>query len=268
MHFKLTEINGRIRADAPGFAEECESAFDGKIMLAAQAVAENTRRSPIVLLSGPSGSGKTTTAKRIEDALETLGIRSHSVSLDDYFLPQRENAFPRAPDGTPDFESPMCIDWPLLNEHFDVLSRGGEVILPRFSFAAQGRVAPRRGPLRLGRGEIVIFEGIHALNTLVTDTHPDAFKLYISARSDTADDNGVIVFKGTWTRLVRRAIRDSLFRATDAPATLAMWANIRRGEKAHISPFKGSADLILDTAIAYEIPALRELAARALSVIP
>jgi uridine kinase len=268
MPFSLTHINERASSAAPAFAEECELAFDEKIRRAAEAIAGNARRSPIVLLSGPSGSGKTTTAKRVEDALAGLGIRSHSVSLDDYFLPQREHDLPKTEDGKPDFESPMCIDRSLLNEHFDTLSRGGEAEIPHFSFAAQARTESRRAPLRLGRGEVAVFEGIHALNPFVTGERPDAFRLYVSARSDTKDDSGRTVFKGTWTRLVRRAIRDGFFRATDARATLSMWANIRRGEKEHVSPFKNTAGLILDTSLAYEIPAMRELARAAFSAIP
>ncbi|MDR0904602.1 MAG: nucleoside kinase [Oscillospiraceae bacterium] len=267
MALDLGYINERIRSDAEGYVEECEAEYAAKIHKAAVSIADNIRKSPLVLLSGPSGSGKTTTAKRIDDALKVLGINAHNVSLDDYFISPKTYGMPRTPEGDPDFESPDCIDWPLLNTHFDGLETQCEIHIPHFSFSLQRRVAARAEPMCLNSDEIAIFEGIHALNTRITGRHPDAFKLYISARSDTLLD-GKLVFKGTWTRLVRRAIRDDLFRASDASVTLAMWANVRRGEKAYISPFKDSADLQLDTAIGYEIPAMRDLAREVFAKAP
>ena len=259
MALDLRYINERIGSDPAGFVAECEAEYSAKIELAARAIADNMKHSPLVLLSGPSGSGKTTTAKRITDALSALGIKSHNVALDDYFISARGEGMPRTPEGEPDFESPDCIDWVLLDRHFDDLEHGRAISVPHFSFSLQMRVAPRPVPLLLGGSEIAIFEGIHALNTRITGRHPSAFKLYISARSDTFLDDK-LVFKGTWTRLVRRTIRDNLFRASDASVTLSMWANVRRGEKAYISPFKDFADLQLDTVIPYEISAMRELA--------
>ena len=267
MAFDLRYINDRVRSDPVGFVAECEAGYSAKIDRAAEAIANNMRHSPLVLLSGPSGSGKTTTAKRITDALFARGIKSHNVALDDYFLSARVEGMPRTPEGEPDFESPDCIDWTLLNKHFDDLEHGLPIRVPHFSFSLQTRVAPRPEPLLLGGSEIAIFEGIHALNTRITERHPTAFKLYISARSNTMLDDK-LAFKGTWTRLVRRTIRDNLFRAADASVTLGMWANVRRGEKKYISPFKNSANLQLDTAIAYEIPAMREIAKNAFLKAP
>lgn len=267
MAFELSYINERIKSDAEGFVQECEAEYQAKVELAARAVAENQRKSPIVLLSGPSGSGKTTTAQKITEALEKLGIHSRSIALDHYFIPRNEYEIPKTPEGEPDFESPLCIDWPLLDAHFSELDAGREVMVPYFSFATQARNPAKAKPLRIGRDEVAIFEGIHALNSVITDTHPDAFRLYISARSDTLND-GQLVFKGTWTRLVRRAIRDDLFRGADAMTTISMWANVRRGEKSYISPFKDTAYLKLDTAIPYEVAAMRDIAVEIFSKAP
>jgi uridine kinase len=121
--------------------------------------------------------------------------------------------------------------------------------------------------MRLQGNEIAIFEGIHALNDSITQAHPDAFRLYISARSDVTD-GGKTRFKGTWIRLIRRVVRDSFFRGTSAQGTLRMWANVRRGEKLHISPFKNSAHCLLDTSMQYEISALKRYAAEAFDNIP
>ena len=121
--------------------------------------------------------------------------------------------------------------------------------------------------IKLAKDEICIFEGIHALNDMITDVHPEAFKLYISARSDV-EFNGHIVFKRTWFRLVRRTVRDNNFRGSDPAETMSMWANVRRGEKLHISPFKDKADLQLDTSFAYEPAVFSETATRLFQAVP
>ena len=122
--------------------------------------------------------------------------------------------------------------------------------------------------LELGDNEIAVFEGIHALNDAITGVHPEAFKLYISARSNVIDYDGQLVFKGTWMRLMRRTVRDYLFRGTDATGTLAQWANIRRGEKLYISPFKDNADLQFDSSFAYEVPVMNNMATELFKAIP
>ncbi|MDR3310954.1 MAG: nucleoside kinase [Oscillospiraceae bacterium] len=267
MSYSLEYINERVHSDAVGFVGESEADYGEKITRGAEMILANRGRSPIVLLSGPSGSGKTTTAKRLCDELELRGIKAHNVSLDNYFItPHRADA-PLTEAGAVDFESPQMIDWTLLDEHFSELEGGAEILIPHFSFSMQRRVAARAKPLVLGRDEIAIFEGIHALNDRITDRHGGAFRLYISARSDFERD-GAVYMKRTWTRLIRRTIRDSNFRGASAEVTLAMWANVRRGEKKYISPFKDTADLQFDTTLAYELCAMRGKAIEVLSHLP
>ncbi|MDR3277150.1 MAG: nucleoside kinase, partial [Oscillospiraceae bacterium] len=255
------------KTDPRGFAEECEHAYNEKVARAAGLIAENLSKSPIVLLSGPSGSGKTTTAKKLSDALEARGVAAHTISLDHYFNTLDPKTAPRTPAGDIDFESPYCLDLQLLDEHFGRLARGEEILVPHFSFSLQSRDTSRAAPLRLEKDELAIFEGIHALNGMVTGPHQEAFRLYISARSDI-EDGGEVMFKGTWTRLVRRAVRDSFFRGTDAPLTFSMWGNVRRGEKLHISPYKNSANYRFNSSMPYELPALKKFAAEVLSRVP
>ena len=162
--------------------------------------------------------------------------------------------YPRTADGSLDLESPYCLDLDLLNQHFDQLERGEEILVPSFSFSRHMRDTSQVRPLRAGKDEAIIFEGIHALNDLITDRHPHAQRLYISARSGVAHQDDVLV-KSTWTRLLRRCVRDYNYRGTDAVETLGLWANVRLGEKLHISPFKDKADFQFDTAHPYE-PAL------------
>ena len=267
MAYDLSEINYRTVADPKGFIAGCDADYGGKISRAADMITGNLKRSPIVLLSGPSGSGKTTTAQKIEEELFRRGIKSYTISLDNYFKTVDPATTPRTADGGYDFESPGCLDMELLNEHFNALARGERIFVPKYEFSRQMRVVEPSKSLRLGRDEIAIFEGIHALNDEICSRQPGAFKLYISARSNI-EFKGQTVFKGTWIRLVRRTVRDKLFRAYDPGRTLAMWANVRRGEKLYISPFKNKADLMLDTALPYELPVMNVTATELFSSIP
>ena len=255
MAYQLQEINHRIRTDVKGFLEESDAAYQAQIDKAAEGIIARLDQSPIVLLSGPSGSGKTTTAMKIEQALEKRGVETHTVSMDNYFRTLNKKTAPRAPDGSIDFESPLCMDMELLDEHFTLLSEGEEILVPHFEFARQMR-STRTTPLRLKKNEVAIFEGIHALNNEIAGRHPEATKLYISARSNVMEGE-TMRFKGTWMRLARRAVRDHNFRGTGVAETLEMWANVRRGEKLYISPFKNRADIIVDSAHPYEVSVMK-----------
>ena len=260
MSYRLKDINERCRTDAAEFVRECDAVYAARIANAADRIQRNLKNSPIVLLSGPSGSGKTTTAMKIEEELERRGVRTHSISMDNYFRTVVDGNMPLTPEGTLDYESPLCMDMELLNDHFTRLSDGERVMVPKYEFARQMRIQKPSKTLRLGKDEVAVFEGIHALNDDITSVHPEAFKLYISARSNVEDDGGNVVFKGTWMRLCRRAVRDYLFRGTAAADTLAMWANVRRGEKLYITPFKDKADLQFDSSFPYEVPVMNNLA--------
>ena len=267
MSYQLQEINRRIDQDVKGFLEACDAQYANKVSQAADTILNNLSTSPIVLLSGPSGSGKTTTALKIEEELEKRGVLSHTISMDNYFKTLNPKTVPRTKDGSIDFESPLCMDMDLLNDHFAKLSRGETIIVPRFEFARQMRNDRLGEPLRLKKNEVAIFEGIHALNDVIIGKNPQAFKLYIAARSNVVDEDGSVVFYHHWLRLCRRIVRDYKFRGSDAEFTLKMWPNVRRGEKLYISPYKENADLKFDSSLAtevcvmkpYVVPLLQEL---------
>ena len=266
MAYQLQEINGRIRQDVTGFLEECDGEYGLKVARAADRIIQNMKKSPVVLLSGPSGSGKTTTAQKVEEELERRGINSHTISMDNYFKSLDVRTAPRTEEGDIDYESPKLLDMDLLDEHFTALAKGEEILIPKFAFARQMRDTAVT-PLRLGKDEVAIFEGIHALNDDIAGRHPEATCMYISARSNVCDGD-VLRFKGTWMRLTRRAVRDYNFRGTGVEATLAMWANVRRGEKLYISPFKGRADIIIDSSLPYEVSVMKHYAKPLLEAIP
>ena len=267
MAYQLQEINQRIRADAPAFLAECDARYHSRVVAAADKIVERMAQSPIVLLSGPSGSGKTTTALKIEAELERRGVNTHTVSLDNYYKTRDPATAPRTADGEYDLESPLCLDMELLDETFTKLSRGEGVIIPRFEFTRQMRNDAKGRPLRLEKNEIAIFEGIHALGPGIAGPHPEATRLYISARSNVMED-GVVKFKGTWMRLTRRAVRDYNFRGSDVAFTLSMWANVRRGEKLYISPYKDTAHVMVDSSLPYEVSVMKNYALPLLWAVP
>jgi len=267
MPLEISEINRRVKEDAEGFVSECEAKYEKAIKHAAEKIAGRISESSVVLLSGPSGSGKTTTALKLESALEELGVGTHPISLDDYFQTVDEATAPKNEDGEIDYESPLCLDIPLLSEHIKKIINCEEVQIPKFDFKSQSR-SETTVPLRRKKNEVVIFEGIHALNDMITGAcGSHGIKLYISARSNFTS-NGEIFYKGTWTRLTRRIVRDNLFRGADADFTLAIWDGIRRGEKMYISPFRDRADIIINSTHEYEINVLKKHLKAAIKRVP
>ena len=250
MSYTLSQINEAIRSDPKGFADECDAAYTKKVEAAAKKIADHRYESHIILLSGPSGSGKTTTALKVEEALEKMGIETHTVSMDNYFNTIDPETAPRNRDGDIDYESPFCLDIDLLNRHFAMVDRGETIHIPKYEFARQMR------------------SEIHALNDIIVGKNPKAFKLYIAARSNIVDGEGNIVFQHPWLRLCRRIVRDFKFRGSDALFTLKMWANVRRGEKLYISPYKEHADIKFDSSLALSAAALKPFVVPLLEEIP
>lgn len=267
MAYLLDEINLRARTDPESFVRDCDLEYEKKVQQATDMIMDNMKNSPIVLLSGPSGSGKTTTSKKIEEELQKRGVTTYALAMDSYFRSVDENS-PRTADGQLDLESPRCLDMPLLNQHFDDLNNGKPIEVPKYNFSKQRREDKPSATIHPGRNAIVVAEGIHALNDELTDAHPEAMKLYISARSNVVDADGELVFKGTWMRLVRRVVRDSLFRGAAPEYTFGLWENIRRGEKAFISPFKDKANLKFDSSFPCEVGVMKTVAQELFRSIP
>ena len=268
MPYSLKEVNDAVRSDPKGFAQECDAAFAKKVENAAQKIADHRCQSHVILLSGPSGSGKTTTALKIEEALERMGISTHTISMDNYFKTIDPDTAPRNREGQIDYESPFCLDVDLLNRHFSMLDRGETIHVPKYEFSRQMRSDILSQPLRLGPDELAIFEGIHALNDIIVGKNPKAFKLYIAARSNLVDEDGTVVFQHAWLRLCRRIVRDHLFRGSDAAFTLKMWPNVHRGERLYISPYKESADIMFDSSLAFEFSVLKPIVTPLLQELP
>ena len=247
---KLDQINRRALREPAAFAEECECAVDALLEKTAEYILYSGSR--IVMLAGPSGSGKTTVSRRLAEVLAKKGCQAHSVEMDNYFV-----TLDRA-DHSIDWEAPDRLDRSLIVSHIEALSRGEEVLLPRFDFST-GIQHPAQTPLRLGRGEIAVFEGIHALNNGIMDAISEkTVPVYISARLRVRDETHVI-FHPEWMRFLRRGLRDEKFRNTALSETLLRWGDVKRGEKTYIIPSKRRAAIMLDTALDYEMNVLAPL---------
>ena len=220
----------------------------------------------LVLIAGPSSSGKTTTCKRLSVQLAVNGIKPVAISLDDYFLDRDKT--PRDEKGDYDFENLHALNLPLLNEQLTALFRGEEVELPRYDFPT-GTSQKSGKRLRLGENEILVVEGIHALNPELTSQIPDEqiFRVYASALTTVLLDNHNYI-PTTDNRLLRRIIRDHKYRAVSARETIRRWPSVRAGENKWIFPFQENADAMFNTAMLFELAVIKSQAEPLLEQVP
>jgi len=212
----------------------------------------------IVLISGPSSSGKTTFCKRLQIQLITNLIRPIAISLDDYFL-NREDT-PKDENGEYDFESLYALDLPYFNSDLQKLLNGEKIDLPTFDFSTGQRVYKGKS-LKLKENTVLVIEGIHALNpelTAIVDDHTK-YRIYASALTTISLDNHNWI-PTTDNRLLRRIIRDYRFRNYSAKDTIARWPSVRKGEDKWIFPYQENADAMFNSAMIYELSALRKFA--------
>ncbi|MBE5742505.1 MAG: nucleoside kinase [Clostridiales bacterium] len=217
----------------------------GQIRKIADNIVEEKDEKPILLLSGPSGSGKTTTAKRIERFLDEKGIETHTISLDCYFSSLTPELVK-----TVDLESPERLDKDLLAEHIYKLLNCEEIELPEFDFLTTTQI---KSGVKLSRkpNEIIIFEGIHALNPSAVNVDHGTAKMYISVRSRLSYGEGKILHP-RFIRLLRRMSRDMRYRGRTPVQTLSFFKDVEKGVDNFVSPYKIYADYSIDTFIGYE----------------
>ena len=213
----------------------------------------------MVLIAGPSSSGKTTTCKRISVQLAVNGLQPIGISLDDYFLDRDQT--PRDESGDYDFEHLHALNIPLLNQQLNALFRGEEVELPRYNFQ-QGKSEWSGKHLQLKGNEILVVEGIHALNPELTAEIPDSqkFRIYASALTTILLDNHNYI-PTTDNRLLRRIIRDYKYRGVSAQETIRRWPSVRKGENRWIFPYQENADAMFNTAMLFELAVIKQQAA-------
>ena len=254
----VTSLNQAI---AQGRAAEvvlvAEALHERQLASIARAIANRQPAVRLVAVSGPTSAGKTTFAKRLALQVMAQGIYPVIISLDDYFV-NREYT-PRDRSGNYDFEALEAVDVTLFQSDMRRLMAGEEVLMPRYNFKTGQR--EQGSPLSIGKDHVVLVEGIHGLNPRLTDSLPESatFRIFISAFTQLNLDKHNRV-PTTDTRLLRRIVRDAAHRGYSATATIGRWNSVRRGEKNHIFPYQNSADIFFNSALVYELSALKPLA--------
>ena len=241
-----------------------EALMEKEIADIAQQIIKEDKR--VVLIAGPSSSGKTTFSHRLSIQLRAHGMHPHPIAMDNFFKERSET--PRDEDGNFDFECLEAMDLDLFGSKISELLLGKEVDMPRFDFNL-GKKVYNGDKLRLNEGDVLVCEGIHALNPKMSETLPDdaKFKIYISALNmlNVDEHNRIATTDG---RLLRRIIRDARTRGNDARRTISMWPSVRRGEERNIFPYQEEADVMFNSSLIYELSAIKQYAEPLLFGVP
>lgn len=245
----LSKINNLAKNDPKALVEYAEKKYDNELNELVDKIKENNDYK-IILLAGPSGSGKTTTAHLIKNKLIKSGKNAKVISLDHFFLPM--DKMPLQENGEKDYESVYSLDIGEIHRCFKELIEKGKTLIPTFSFDTFTKIGEEI--LDISDGGILIVEGLHALNNILTDelNQNNLFKIYISVNRTVVDDNGDRLLSSRQLRLIRRMSRDYLYRNTDALGTLKLWTSVVRGEEKYLYCFKDTADIKLFTFHSYE----------------
>lgn len=260
------DFNEAVRSgQTTGLINVSEALQEKKIASIAEQIAhrQGTR---VVLIAGPSSSGKTTFCKRLSIQLVTCGIKPIQISLDDYFVDR--HLTPKDENGEYDYESVHALNIPLLNKQLQQLFEGKTIELPKYNFQT-GKSEKSGKRLQLDDNQVLVLEGIHALNPELTAQIPQEqkFHIYISALTTILlDDHNYI--RTTDNRLLRRIIRDYKYRGVNAQETIHRWPSVRAGENKWIFPYQENADVMFNTAMLFELAVIKQQAEPLLDLVP
>ena len=245
----LDDINCAVTHEADDFIDACEQSYRKSICDIAQEIVTYGHAS-LLLLAGPSASGKTTTGLILMEELSKLGIHAKMVSMDDFFYGR--GIAPKLPDGRFDYEAIGAMDVDLLQECLLTLINEGECMFPMFDFSVGKPFAEQRH-VELHKDELLIVEGIHALNPLISQNLPQdkLLKLYISVKQGVKWQEGTLL-SHLDIRLMRRLVRDYKFRNSSSEFTFGLWDQVCVGERTNIQPFKREADIVINSIHMYE----------------
>ncbi len=254
--FNINDFNRRIaEGKANDIVKLSEAISSGNLLGLAKDIDDNKERIKLVLLAGPSSSGKTTTSRKLAMYLKVFGFNPKYLSIDDYFL-KREDT-PKLPNGEYDFESIRAVNVDLFNDHLSKLINGEEVSIPTFNFyKGEGEYLGKA--LQLKKRDILIIEGLHAINEELTKSvSKDAkYKVYVSPLSDlNIDDHNMV--SNSDVRLLRRIVRDNRTRGYDAEETIKKWQTVRDGETKYVFPYQNDVDFVYNSSFPYEIGVLK-----------
>ena len=260
------DFNEAVRSgQTTGLINVSEALQEKKIASIAEQIAHR-QGTHVVLIAGPSSSGKTTFCKRLSIQLVTCGIKPIQISLDDYFVDR--HLTPKDENGEYDYESVHALNIPLLNEQLQQLFEGKNIELPKYNFQT-GKSEKSGKRLQLGDNQVLVLEGIHALNPELTAQIPQEqkFHIYISALTTILlDDHNYI--RTTDNRLLRRIIRDYKYRGVNAQETIHRWPSVRAGENKWIFPYQENADVMFNTAMLFELAVIKQQAEPLLDLVP
>ena len=266
MKYFLDDINYQIKNNPQKFVTFCEEEYQKQIEEVAKSIAKNADVAPVVLISGPSGSGKTTTALKLEALLDSWGHEAHTISLDNYFRELNEEEYKLSKEGLLDLESPARLDSDYLNAQLLGILEKKSVDIPRYNFVTCKREFSG-WTLTRKDGEIIIFEGTHALNPEVIRIKDErCARVYVSIRSQFVTEEKKLQSKTI--RLGRRILRDTKTRDRDPLDTLNMFNSVNEGEDKYIRPFMSRCNYSIDTTIPYEINIYRALLLNTLKTLP
>lgn len=264
----IGDLNQAVRQGrASHIINVSEALQEKKIAQMADEILSQTDKKKIVLVAGPSSSGKTTFSKRLAVQLAASGAFPISLSLDDYFL-EREQS-PRDENGNYDYEALHALDLELFNDQLIRLLKGEEVRIPRYNFATGSKEYSDERTVQLHEENILILEGIHALNPQLLPKIPAQvqYKVYVSALTSISLDNHNRISTAD-NRLIRRMIRDAQYRSITARETIARWPSVRAGEDKWIFPYQENADAVFNSALLYELSVLKQFAEPLLRSVP
>lgn len=261
--YNLPVINHYAENMTQEFISSIEEQFHSDLNSIAESIINLEEQCGIIMLTGPSSSGKTTTAKLLEAKFEKAGRETHIISLDNFYTGNKN--IPKLPNGEYDFEALEALDIPYIKSCIKGILERGQCMLPKYSFSRRER-EPIFTELKVEKNNIIIIEGIHALNPIFTDgINASAIKkIYISVKQGIKDDEKKLL-QAQDIRFLRRLVRDTAFRGSNAEETISMWDNVCRGERKYIRPFKYLSDYTLNTFHPYEVCVIRNDVIRILS---
>lgn len=249
-YMTLTDINQAMTASEDAMAQ-ADQAFLEELEKVADAIRKTAVERPVILLAGPSGSGKTTTAFLLERFLDNWGTETHTISMDNFFSTMTPQQQEMAAKGKLDLESPARVDIPYLNQQLQSVIACKPTWMPRYHFPTTTRI-DQDWQLTRKPGELLLLEGIHALNPeVITIPEEMTVRLYVSVR--TRVTNGETVLHPSRLRLMRRMLRDKRFRQRSVAETLSMFEHVQAGEHKYIAPYKKRATFSIDTFLPYEL---------------
>lgn len=249
-YMTLTDINQAMTASEDAMAQ-ADQAFLEELEKVADAIRKTAVERPVILLAGPSGSGKTTTAFLLERFLDNWGTETHTISMDNFFSTMTPEQQEMAAKGKLDLESPARVDIPYLNQQLQSIIACKPTWMPRYHFPTTTRI-DQDWQLTRKPGELLLLEGIHALNPeVITIPEEMTVRLYVSVR--TRVTNGETVLHPSRLRLMRRMLRDKRFRQRSVAETLSMFEHVQAGAHKYIAPYKKRATFSIDTFLPYEL---------------